>query len=109
MHSRVADRARVENWKPVAGGRNVDPHGATMRHIVPLLLAVTALSFASPASARETTREPAREPAHDLLHLGRGILATGAQISTYAACWVAIDDEETCVKIADRAMRVISD
>ena len=69
-----------------------------MRRLLPLVI---TLSFAAPATAAE--------PANDLFHLMRGVVATGAQVSAYAACWAAIDDEETCVKLADRAMRVISD
>jgi len=92
-----------------------------------IAVAVAAIGFvisvASPANASTTSTSAlasVRAPRADVsvvstgLHasdvepLVRGVAATSAQVIAYVGCFLALDDDDVCVKIADDARTTIA-
>jgi hypothetical protein len=71
-----------------------------------LALVLIAFAFAVPAQAAPRGVSTGLH-ASDVEPILRGIAAVSAQLGAYWGCVLALDDAETCVKIADDARRAI--
>ena len=85
-------------------------------HLLKAALALFfALAVAIPARAAPQPVEHARGgqksetlfatglQAPDVEPLMRGLLAEGVQVAVFAACFLALDDDQTCIEIAGKA------
>lgn len=69
-----------------------------------LVVSFAALALALPAQAA-----PKGElvfstglHAHEIEPLVRGVLAQGLQVAAFATCFLALDDDQTCIEISGR-------
>ena len=63
------------------------------------LAAFLLIFLATPVRANVSTGLHANE----VEPLMRGVLAMSAQVMTYWGCFLALDDDDVCIRIADRA------
>ena len=68
----------------------------------PIAVALTlgSLAFATPARAAGVSTGI---QATDVAPLVRGVFAQSVQVFVYAGCFLALDDDQTCIEIAGKA------
>lgn len=74
------------------------------------LLRTLAVTFAALAFALPTRAAPKGEVlfatglhAHEVEPLVRGVLAQGLQVAVFTTCFLALDDNQTCLEISGKA------
>ena len=76
-----------------------------MRHLFAFALASL---FAFTADAAPPQTEAWAAPVSPLQSIVVGVVATGAQVTSYGVCFLMLAREDTCVTVADRTMRVFT-
>jgi hypothetical protein len=76
-----------------------------LKHLVALVL--VALAFSTPAEAGKNGYSTGMHSS-DVEPIVKGMVAMSAQLFTYSLCFLALDKDETCIKIADSAREKIT-
>jgi hypothetical protein len=77
-----------------------------MNLLAPALVVLMALAFSAPAHAAPPAPRTLFSTglhAHEVEPLATGILAQAVQVAVFATCFLALDDNTTCMEISGKA------